>query len=57
MKFNKEKCKVLLLERDKAPGRAGDMQLENSLTGKNLEFPHGHQVDHEPPKCLCSKEG
>lgn len=52
IKFNKEKCKLLHLRRNKICAT----QLESSFSGEDLESPGRHQIGHEPGMCRCGKE-
>lgn len=56
MKLNKEKCKVLYQGSNTLRHQymLEATQLESSLSEKDLG---GHQVEHEPTQCPCSKEG
>ncbi|KAK4811158.1 hypothetical protein QYF61_019789 [Mycteria americana] len=59
MKFNKGKCQVLPLGKNNPMHQymLGATQLESSFAEKDLGGLGGHQVEHEPAMCHCSREG
>ena len=59
MSFNERKCRVLYLERNNCMHQytLGDDLLERSSAEKDLWYPGGQQVGHEPAVRPCGQEG